>query len=61
MKRANIVIIRERHAIPRIDDILPDIHNACYFSKIDLREGYHQIELHEDSRIITAFATLKVV
>ena len=59
MRQANIAIIHERHAIPQIDDILPDLHNACYFSKIDLIESYHQIELHEDSHSIIAFATHK--
>ena len=56
MRRANEAIIRERHVIPKIDDVLTELHGAKYFSKIDLREGYHQIQLHEDSRDITTFA-----
>jgi len=37
--------------------MLSELHKAAVFSKIDLREGYHQLELHSDSRHITAFAT----
>ena len=55
MRRANEAIIRERHVIPKIDDVLTELHGAEYFSKIDLWEGYHQIQLHEDSRDITYF------
>ena len=39
--------------------LLQDLHGAKYFTKIDLREGYHQIMLHPESRPITAFATHK--
>ena len=60
MRQANKAIIRERH-IPKIEDILSELHGAKVFSKIDLREGYHQLMLHEDSRHITAFATHKGV
>ena len=52
---------RERHVIPKLEQILPEFHNAKIFSKLDLREGYHQILLDEESRPITAFATHDVV
>ena len=61
MRKANEAIIRERHAIPKIEDILPELHGACVFSKIDLRERYHQIMLQENSRCNTNFATHKGV
>jgi len=61
MRQANAAIIRERHVIPKFEEILPELHDAKVFSKIDLREGYHQLELHEDSRHVTAFATHKGV
>ena len=49
--------MQERNVIPKIDDILTELHGAKHFSKIDLHEGYHQMQLHEDSRDITTFAT----
>lgn len=57
MRRANEAIIRERHVIPTMMDILPDLHGAKYFCKIDLREGYHQLCLAKESRPLTCFAT----
>ena len=57
MRIANEAIIQERQVIPKIDDVLTELHGAKYFSKIDLCEGYYQIQLHEDSRDITTFAT----
>jgi len=59
MRQANQAIKRERHVIPKMEDIIQDLHGAKVFSKIDLREGYHQIKLHENSRDITTFATHK--
>ena len=49
IRRANESLIRERHHIPKLVDILPELNNAKYFSKIELREGYHQIELDPSS------------
>ena len=57
MRTANVAIDRERHVIPKLEEILPNLHNANIFSKLDLREGYHQILLDSESRPITAFAT----
>ena len=55
MRRANEAIVRERHVIPKIEEVIAELHNSRYFSKLDLREAYHQILLHEDSRDITTF------
>ncbi|KAL4231673.1 hypothetical protein ACF0H5_009252 [Mactra antiquata] len=59
MRQANKAILRERHIIPTIDDVLPDMNNSCVFSKIDLNMGFHQIMLQEESRYITTFITHK--
>ena len=57
MRRTNEAIVRERHQIPKVEEILPELHNAKYFSKIDSKEGYHQLELAEESRHITSILT----
>ena len=57
MGRANEAIVRERHQIPKVEEILPELHNEKHFSKIGLKKGYHQIELAEESRHITTFLT----
>ena len=57
MRRANEAIIRERLPIPTIDEVLESLNGSGVFSKLDLRWGFHQIELDPESRDITAFAT----
>lgn len=57
MRAAIQAISRERHVTPTVDEIIHDLNGATVFSKLDLRSGYHQIELHPDSRHITTFAT----
>ena len=44
MRCANKAIIRERHPIPTVDEILRDMQEGGVFSKLDLKWGYHQIE-----------------
>ena len=39
--------------------MLEKLSGAKFFSKIDLKMGYHQIELHPDSRHITTFSSSK--
>ena len=56
MRRANEAIIRERYPIPTVDEVLP-LNQSTVFSKLDLKWGYHQLELHPDSRSITTFIT----
>lgn len=57
MREANRAVKRERHTIPTIDELILDLNDAKVFSKLDLRSGYHQLELHPDSRYITTFST----
>ena len=57
MRQANQAILRERHPIPTVEETLQELHGAAVFSKLDLKWGYHQIELDPDSRGITTFAT----
>lgn len=57
MRLPNQAIQRERHITPTVDDLIHDLNGAVVFSKLDLNSGYHQLELHPDSRYITTFTT----
>ena len=36
---------RNRYPIPRIDDLLDQLKGGNFFSKIDLKYGYHQVPI----------------
>lgn len=57
MRRANTAIRREYHMIPTLDDLLSRLNGAKWFSRLDIKDAYHQVELHESSRFITTFIT----
>ncbi|CAC5394863.1 unnamed protein product [Mytilus coruscus] len=57
MREPNTVILRSRHITPTLDDMILDLNGYIVFSKIDLRSGYLQLELNEESRNIKTFTT----
>ncbi|GKD88188.1 putative reverse transcriptase domain-containing protein [Tanacetum coccineum] len=56
-KELNKLTIKNRYPLPRIDDLFDQLQGSQYFSKIDLRSGYHQLRVHEDDIPKTAFKT----
>lgn len=41
MRQANQAIIRERYPIPTVDELLQSMNGSMFFSKLDLKWGYH--------------------
>ena len=57
MRLANEAIRRVRLPIPTVNDVSFALNGVKFFSKLDLSQAYHQIELDEQSRYITTFST----
>ncbi|GKC48016.1 putative reverse transcriptase domain-containing protein [Tanacetum coccineum] len=49
--------VKNHYPLPRIDDLFDQLQWSQFFSKIDLRSGYHQLRVHEDYIPKTAFRT----
>ncbi|KAI3814190.1 hypothetical protein L1987_18938 [Smallanthus sonchifolius] len=49
--------VRNKYPLPRIDDLFDQLQGASWFSKIDLRSGYHQLKVREKDVPKTAFRT----
>ena len=56
-RRVNQVSKQNVYPLPNIDDILSAFNGAKYFSKLDLKSGFWQIEMEEGSKPKTAFIT----
>ncbi|KAM0008028.1 putative nucleotidyltransferase, Ribonuclease H [Helianthus debilis subsp. tardiflorus] len=56
-RELNKLTIKNRYPLPRIDDLFDQLQGSNYYSKIDLRSGYHQLRIQEESVPKTAFRT----
>lgn len=56
-RRLNLKTVKDRHPIPRIDDLLDRISGGQFFSSLDLASGYWQIPVSTETIPKTAFVT----
>jgi hypothetical protein len=51
------VTIKNKYPLPQIEDLMDQLRQAKFFSKIDLRSGYHQMKIRPEDIHKTAFVT----
>lgn len=57
LTRLNEVVLRERHILPSVENILGRLGSAKVFSKLDATASFHQVKLSEESQELTTFIT----
>ena len=55
LRKLNARTVKDAYSLPRIDETLERLKGSCVFSSLDLKSGYWQVEIEEDSKQYTAF------
>ena len=54
-RKLNEKTVEDKYPLPRIGEILENLGKCCYFSTVDLAQGFHQIKMHPELIEKTAF------
>lgn len=58
-RKLNEKTVEDKYPIPQIEEILDNLGKSVYFTTLDLKSGFHQIEMDPKDRAKTAFSTTK--
>ena len=56
-RELNKITRKNRYPLPRIDELLDNLHGATVFTSLDLYKGYHQVRIKDEHVERTAFRT----
>jgi hypothetical protein len=56
-RQLNAVTVKHKYHVPIVDELLDELAGAQWFTKLDLRSGYHQIRVAEGEQHKTTFQT----
>ncbi|KAL0852151.1 hypothetical protein ABMA28_000388 [Loxostege sticticalis] len=53
----NKITVKEKYPMPIVEDLIDKLKGCKYYTSLDLKSGYYQINVHKDSIAKTAFIT----
>jgi hypothetical protein len=56
-RQLNALTVKNKYPIPIVEELLDELKGASWFTKLDMRSGYHQIRLKPEDEQKTAFKT----
>ena len=55
LRKLNNQTVKDAYSLPQIDETVDSLHGSQWFSSLDLKSGYWQVEMDEESKPLTAF------